>query len=488
MIFGSWICVSLGPTDRVTAGSAPGGRPAEEGDTASRSTRPLQSPPSFEAVYQEAVELLQRYVAAESPNPPGREAPAAQVLADFLSREGIPVTKLEPVPGRPNLVAKLPGTGAGKPLILLQHLDVAPRPSEKQRIPSGTLQDGAVWGAGVVDMKGLGVVQAMSIALLRRSGLPLAREVWLVAAADEEAGGRWGVGWLLANRRELFQRGGLVLTEGGVNLVEPDGEPVFVGLEVRQKVPLWVELKVHGPASHGALHLRDTAGVRLVKALHRVLTWRRKPRLLPEVEEFFHRLADYQEPRWQEVFREIDRHLADPHFEVDRLGPFFAALVQDTVNLTTLHSSDGANVVPAEATALLDCRLLWDRKAEDFLQELERVIDDPAVEIRPVLRGEPSSSRLPGEVTEAVSRALLELGITASVGPAVQAGFTDARFFRRMGIPAVGFNPFPLTEVDGLSHTDGEHLPLEAFRFGLEWYVRTVAHLAGVDPGALSSF
>lgn len=470
--------------DFGAAAPSPPTRRLEEGDSSGGTTASSRRN-GFEAVYREALSLLQAYLAAESPNPPGKEAAAAEVLEDFLTREGIAVTKLEAVPGRPNLVAKVAGSGAGKPLILLQHLDVAPPTPGRSAVTPGSVRDGAVWGAGAVDMKGLGTAQAVALALLRRSGLSLARDVWLVAAADEEAGGRWGVEWLVVNRRELFRGAGLVLAEGGVNLVGPEGTPVFVGLEVRQKVPLWLELKVHGPASHGALQLRDAAGARLVRALHRVLTWRRRPRLLPEVEEFFHRLAEYQEPRWREVFREIEVHLEDPHFDVDTLGPYFGALVQDTVNLTTLRSSDGPNVVPAEATAVLDCRLLWDRRPDDFLGELEAVIDDPAVEIRPVLRGEAAASKLPREAADAVLRALLELGAEAAVGPAVQPGFTDARFFRRMGIPAVGFNPFPLGDVDGLSHADGEHLPLDAFRFGLEWYVRTVAHLAGVDPEVL---
>ena len=439
-------------------------------------------PPVPDAAFtKEGLEVLAGYLRIDTSNPPGKELSAALYLGEILEREQIPFEILEPVPGRASLVARLEGSDARPPLILLQHLDAVPPVEGEDDAFSGEVRDGAIWGRGAQDMKGLGVVHLMSFLRLKRSGLPLARDVILVASADEEAGSRLGMGWLIDNYFDRFSDTGLVLTEGGSNL-QAFGGLAYVGLEVAQKAPLWLRLSVKGAGGHAALASADSPVDRLIRALGRIQDYSPPLRVESSVERYFRRIARFQPEDLSPVFQDIRSAVQDPEFDPSRLGPYFQALLQNTLNSTVLRAGGSVNSVPVVAWAELDCRLLPGVDPGDFVKDLAEVIQDPAVEIEPLLEVHPSRSPEKVELVRAVAEALEELGFDAEVGPSVSPGFTDSRFFRERGIPAYGFSPFRQVGEYGRGiHGRNERLSVGDFRFGLDFFYRVLGRLVHSD-------
>jgi acetylornithine deacetylase/succinyl-diaminopimelate desuccinylase-like protein len=441
--------------------------------------------PDFDELAAEGIQILADYIRIDTSNPPGNEIEGARFLGEILGREGIPYEILESAPGRANLIARLPGKGSGKPLILLQHIDVVPPEDHLWSVGpfAGEIRDGAVWGRGALDMKGLGVVHLMTLLALKRGGIPPDRDLILLATADEEAGSRLGMGWLADNHFDRFRDAGLVLGEGGANLVI-DGRLVYVGIEITQKVPVWIRLSVRGVPGHGSLLRIDSAPVRLVRALNRVLGYQAPLRVEDAVASFFGRIARFQPQPAQRVFGDVRAALADPAFRPAQLGGYYAALLQNTVNLTVLQAGHVINAVPSSALAELDCRLLPGQNVEEFLADLTRVIDDPAIQMDRLLEFEPGESPSDSELFDAVGRAAEVWGLGAEVGPSVLPGFTDSHFFRVRGIPAYGFSPFRTAgeEARGI-HGRDERISVDDFRFGLEFFYRVVADLVRTQPG-----
>ena len=184
----------------------------------------------------QAVEWLQDYVRLDTINPPGNEIAGARFLAAIFEAEGIPYEMAESAPGRGNIWARLDG-GPEPGLILLHHIDVVPAdPNYWSTDPlSGEIRDGLLYGRGALDTKSSGIAHLAAFIALHRSGVALSRDVIFMATADEEAGGFFGVGWLVENRPELFDGVGYVINEGGRGA--DTGGQVQFSVEVTQKVP-----------------------------------------------------------------------------------------------------------------------------------------------------------------------------------------------------------------------------------------------------------
>ena len=172
-------------------------------------------PAHAQSIEDEAVTWLQEFIQVDTINPPGNETRAVEFIANILEAEGIPFSTAESAPGRGNIWARLEG-GDEPGLILLQHTDVVPAdPNYWSSDPlSGEIRDGYLWGRGTLDMKGTGISQLATFVSLHRAGVPLNRDVTLIATADEEAGGLYGAGWLVEHHPEIFEGVGLLLNEG----------------------------------------------------------------------------------------------------------------------------------------------------------------------------------------------------------------------------------------------------------------------------------
>ncbi|MCA1600532.1 MAG: M20/M25/M40 family metallo-hydrolase, partial [Acidobacteria bacterium] len=225
-----------------------------------------------------------------------------------------------------------------------------------------------------------GLLQLMTMIILARERAPLSRDVIFLATADEEVKDEGSI-WMIANKADLFKNAEYLLTEGGDNLLA-EGKVKFVGIDVAEKAPLWLQLKATGQPGHGSRPIADSAPNRLVRAMARVLAYEPPIKLLPAVEKFFKDVAPLQPEPMRSKFANIRESLKDSDFARDLAGQReYGYLLRNTISLTMMSGGKQTNVVPNEATCDLDVRLLPGEKPEEFLAALKRVIDDPRIQI-----------------------------------------------------------------------------------------------------------
>jgi acetylornithine deacetylase/succinyl-diaminopimelate desuccinylase-like protein len=430
----------------------------------------LTLPSHAQSIDDEALNWLQQFLRVDTINPPGNEIRAVEFIGNILKAEGIPYHSAESAPGRGNIWARLKG-GDKPALILLQHTDVVPAdPHYWTTDPlSGELRDGFVWGRGALDMKGTGISQLATFISLKRAGLKLNRDVLLVATADEEAGGLYGAGWLVENHPEIFAGAGLLLNEGG-NGTQSARELVF-NVEVTQKVPVWLRLTAVDTPGHGSVPNATSSVTRIVEALNRLRENPFPPRLVPEVEALFHSLAPSETAQWQASYSNIASAVKQPGFTDELLAhsTFMHALIRDTCTATRLQASNKINVVPPQAWAELDCRILPDRPSDIFVAEVREMLAGTGVEIEVLMAFTPAISTTDTVLFRAIEQVTAQLYPGSRVVPAVATGFTDSHFTRDLGIASYGFDPIVIPESEfSRIHGNDERVNVEAFKRGVK--------------------
>lgn len=432
-----------------------------------------------------AVPNLVRYINIDTVNPPGNESRGVVFLGNLLSAAGISYESAESAPGRGNLWARLPGladaSGRKRPsLVLLHHIDVVPANAAHWQVDplSGHILNGYIYGRGAIDTKGLGMVQLQAFLALAASGLSLNRDVWYVATADEEAGGLLGAGWMVENHPEVFADVGYLLNEGGSGRSYKQGVAVMV--EVTQKVPLWLRLTSTGRPGHGSAPQVATSVTRLVRGLELIRDTNFPVNVVPPVAAMFEGLAPYQGESLESQYANITQAARDPEFLLSlRLkNPGAHALLRNTCSITRLQGSSKINVVPAEASAELDCRLLPDQNPDEFLGQLRQIINDDAISIEKIMGFTPASSRTDTPLFEAIEK-VVEERHDARVVPTVAGGFTDSHFFRDMGITSYGYSPFIFggLEATGI-HGNDERISVRNVEQGVETFYRLLLDFA----------
>ena len=431
------------------------------------------------ALQDEAVRYLQEYLRLDTQNPPGNEILGARFFAEIFEREGIPYEIAESAPGRGNVWARLKG-GDQPALVLLHHMDVVPAdPNYWTDTPlSGALKDGYVYGRGALDTKTGGILHLAAFLAMHRSGVPLKRDVVFMATADEEAGGAYGAGWLVENRPEIFRNVGFLLNEGGGG--SQVGDKYSFGIEVTQKVPFWFHLKTVGEPGHGSRPRASSSVTELVDALARLRAHEFEARIVPAVDVHFKGMAPQSPEPWRTRFQDLAAAIREPGVlrELQDFEPGLHSLTRNTCSLTRLHGSDKINVVPPEAWAELDCRLLPDQDPEVFIGELKEVLG-PEVELETLMGFPPAESPTDTELFEIVKDVTLEAFPGATFVPQVVGGFTDSHFFRDLGIVSYGYEATatPLADAKGV-HGNDERVTEENVRRGVALTLEIVRRFA----------
>ena len=419
-----------------------------------------------ETIETEAVEWLKAYLQIETVNPPGNESRAVDYIANIFEQEGIEFNSAESAPGRGNIWARIEG-GDKPALVLLHHSDVVPANEKYWDFDpfSGEIKDGYILGRGALDMKGTGISHLANFINLHRQGKKLNRDVIFIGAADEESGGNFGVGWLVKNHPEIFEGAGLLLNEGGSGYKSNDS--IVFSVEITQKVPVWLRLTAIDTPGHGSSPRSTSSVSRVVKALNIIWNNPFPPRIIPEVEKvFIERSGGLDEP-YSSEYRNIKESIKDPIF-MKRLQSFSAsahALTRDTCSLTRMMGSSKINVVPPEAWAEVDCRMLPDRTTEEFISDFKALIKDTGVEVELIMSAVPAISHTDSELFLAIEDFSKNNYPGSRVAPSVSTGFTDSRFTRGLGIQSYGFNPLISTGDEYSSiHGNNERINEKAFR------------------------
>ena len=422
----------------------------------------------LEALGEEALEYLQQYLRINTINPPGNESRGVEFFARIFDAEGIAYESAESAPGRGNIWATLEG-GDQPALVLIHHIDVVPADDRywDDDPLSGKVEGDHVYGRGALDTKTGGILHLQTFLALHRAGIRLNRDVMFMATADEEAGGFFGAGWLVENRPEIFENVGFLLNEGGGGSLM-DGQTSF-GVEVTQKVPWWFRLTATGEPGHGSRPLPSYSVSKLVAALERVRLHDMGFRIVPAVDTYFKGIAANAEAPWNSAFADMSATVRNPEL-MARLhdeNPGLHALTRNTCSITILEGSGKINVVPPQAAAELDCRLLPDQDPDAFLAELRSVIDDEDVEIETLMGFTPAVSTTDTDLYRSIEAVLDGEFPDAPIVPSVVGGFTDSHFFRDLGITSYGFFPTvtPAEDSRGV-HGNNERVTVENVKRG----------------------
>jgi acetylornithine deacetylase/succinyl-diaminopimelate desuccinylase-like protein len=444
-----------------------------------------------------AEDWMQQYLRVDTTNPPGNEMRGVEFFRKILDDEGIENRVFEIAPGRGDLWARVPANsdknphlsqrqgevGHPRPIILLNHIDVVTSDASHWKVPpfSGELRDGYIWGRGAQDMKDEGLAQLVVMVMLKREKVPLDRDVIFLAVADEEAEGQ-GTDWFTKNQRDLLGNAEFLINEGGENLLE-NGKVKYVGVDVGEKTSYWLHVVAHGRPGHGSRPNPDSAPNRLVHALNKILAYKTPLRVLPVVDEFLRDMAPYEPPERALYYRNVKKAIEDKRFqqEVDR-DESLNFLLRDTISLTMLGGSGQTNVIPPEAWANLDLRILPGGDPKAVVEALRRVVNDPDVTIEPI---EPefkvaNYSGTDNALFAAIREASAKYFPGAPVVPHITSGYTENQRYRPLGIVAYGFNPYTATEEEGnTEHGNDERIRVEEVRRGPRVLFDVVVKVAG---------
>ncbi|MBI2372752.1 MAG: M20/M25/M40 family metallo-hydrolase [Deltaproteobacteria bacterium] len=423
---------------------------------------------------EEAITFFREYLQTDTSNPPGNEALGARLLASKLAAEGIEA-ELVPLEGtrgrdRASLVARLEGDGSrGGPLCLLSHIDVVPAiASEWTHGPfSGHLdEEGTVWGRGALDMKGMGAIELMTLVWLKRLGVPLGRDVILLAVADEEDQNRGMIElvehhWGRLGCEYLLNEGGLAIRD-----LLFEGQTIFP-ISVAEKGVLWLDLDVRGVGGHGSTPRPEHGPRRFLDVLRRLDRRDPKPRIHSSLFALLDRVGLHRgfPESWVLGSPFLVRHLL--------LGtlldnPATRAAITDTVAVTGLDSGGNAhNVVPSQVRARLDCRLLPGTRRGELIEQLSELAgSDAKLSVR--FAADALESPTDDPVFDVLVRHAESDRASWVAGPALSPGFTDSLYARQRGAKAYGFVPFEITmELGATYHAANERLSAKELARGL---------------------
>jgi carboxypeptidase PM20D1 len=376
------------------------------------------------------------------------------------------------------------GMDDARPVVLMAHLDVVPVEGSWQHDAfGGEVIDGQIWGRGTLDDKGClaGICEAVETLLER--GVTPAQDVWLSFGCDEEVSGT-SAG---AAVEELVRRGvrpWLVVDEGGAVAHEafPGVKRPVAAIGVAEKGTTSVELRVEGRGGHASTPERNGPTAKLARAIVAIDRSPMPPRLPQTTVDLMRTLAPHLPLPVRPVIRRVDRIRPLLARALVAAGPEAAAMARTTFAITTLEGSPALNVIASSATAGVNIRVMPGDTVDDVLAHLRKVVGEPDVEIRVLERGEASPVSRLGPAFDLVAKVVREQFPDAVVAPYVQAGATDSRHFTSICEHVYRFAPFRMEAAQRRAvHSYDEHLGVEAFLAGIEWYRRLLEELPGGD-------
>lgn len=413
-----------------------------------------------------AVELLCGLLRIDTVNPPGDEGPAQELIADLLSGAGFRCELLSAEAGRPNLVARLRGEADGPRLCLIGHVDtVTADPADWSFDPwVGDIADGEVRGRGAQDMKGQVAAEVAAAVALGRSGWrPERGELLVVTLADEETGGELGAQWLCATHPERL-RPDYVVNEGGGTAFEAGGAR-FYPLCVGEKGIIRFKVRTRGRAGHASVPaLGDNALLKLAPLISRLAG---QPPLEPTPEG----IAFLEAVTGVELdgagARELEEALAWLRESEPALATYLAEpMLRVTMTPTRVAASPKANIIPAHAEVLVDCRVppeLGEEHVRERVAELLAGGDVPEHEVEFTERDVGNRSPASGPLADAIAAWVARTDPGARVVPSAMPAFSDSNSFRRAfpGAAVYGFCPqraMTLAEAEPLAHGADERI------------------------------
>ena len=444
--------------------------------------------PDWDATARETLGHLQRMIRMNTVNPPGNELAVAKYLDSTLKAAGIETHLFEPATRRAAFVARLRGDGSRRPVIIMGHMDVVGVERAKWSVDpfAAEIKDGYLYGRGAIDDKGMLAANLQTMLLLKRhvvdAGGKLSRDVIFVANSDEEESGEFGMGWLVANHREMIDAE-FALNEGGRTRIVR-GKPLYVAVQNTEKVPHSVTVTARGPGGHASVPLKGNAIARLGRALAAIGAHQEPVQVNATTRAFFGQLSTV----WPDAIeRRAMADVASRDFARVARGahvlgstPVFDAVLRTGISATLVNGGIRSNVIPTEATATLNIRTLPGQSIDGVVRRLERVVNDSLVEIKITTRGSDApASDFNSPMFAAIRDAASALDPSLTTVPYLSTGATDSARLRAWGMQAFGLLPFPMNQDDEeRMHGNDERIPLASLEFGTKLIYGAVARVA----------
>ena len=445
-----------------------------------------QGLPDASKLHVDATQWLANLIRVDTTNPPGNEQAAAHYIAGILEKEGITPELLDVAPGRSAVVARLRSSAVPDParaLLLVGHLDVVGVDRAKWTVDpfAGVIKDGYLYGRGVIDDKGMVVANLATLIALKRSGERLNRDVIFLATADKETGGAGSIKTLIAKYWDKFAAG-YALNEGG-NVVVKDGMVQYVAIQVNEKLAYNVKVIARGTTGHAAIPRKDNAVVHLAAAIAKIGEYSAPARPTAIVRRYFEKIASVQDAFTAKWVRALDTPDRAEHAAkvLSDINPPWNAILRDTITPTTLEAGARANVIPAEAQASLNIRLLPGDSIDSVVADLKKLVNDPQIQFEVTQEGTIAAppSAVDNDFYQTIERVSAAEFPGALIVPSLSAWATDSAQLRLHSVQCYGLMPFPLTEQDvGRMHGDDERIPLDALDRGVLYLYRIVAQFS----------
>ncbi|MFI5236059.1 MAG: M20/M25/M40 family metallo-hydrolase, partial [Gemmatimonadales bacterium] len=427
-------------------------------------------------------DVLSQLISINTTHDDGNTTWAAESLAARFRAAGFPAADVQvigPSAKNRNLVVRLRGTGAARPILLLAHLDVVQALRSDWSMDPFTLteKDGFFYGRGVLDVKGGGAMLVSALLRMKREGYVPTRDVILALTAGEEAGPDYvGIDWLLKNHRDLIDAEYCINVDaGGGELVQ--GKRRSFDVQASEKVYETFSFTVRNKGGHSSRPTTDNAIYHLAQALTRLAGHRFPARLNFVTRAYFQgEAALTTDPALAADMRAVSGTVTDPA-AVERLSrdPIYNALLRTTCVATRLQGGHADNALPQLAQATVNCRLLPDDDPDQVKATLTQVVNDTAVAIAVTDSAKPSPpTQLSPELARALDRVVRGLWGAVPIVPDMETGATDGLYLRLAGIPTFGVSGQFIELGDDRSHGRDERVPVGAYYEGLEFTYQLV--------------
>lgn len=438
------------------------------------------------AIAKEAHGWLTDLIKINTTNPPGNEQIAAMYIAAILQKEGIKAEILDLAPSRSAVVARLRSAAMANPssaLLLVAHMDVVGVEKSKWTVDpfAAVEKDGYLYGRGAIDDKGMLAANLAAFIALKRANPRLNRDVIFLATADEEQFGDASIKILIAKYWDKFAAG-FALNEGG-QVVQKNGKVQYVAVQASEKVPVNVAVIARGKSGHASMPTKDNAVVHLAAAVAKIGGYSAPVHFTTIVRRYFEQLAAIEDDETGKWMRSLDASDRGEHAQrvISDMNPLWNAMLRDTIAPTVLAAGVRVNVIPGEARANLNIRLLPGDTIDVLLGELTKLVNDPQIrfEIQPDAGLAAPPSSLENDFYATITRVAGREFSGAPALPFQSAGATDSAQLRLHNVQSYGLLPFPLTEEDfRRMHGDDERIPLASFTKGVDVLAKIVAEFA----------
>ncbi len=434
-----------------------------------------------------AFDIYKQLIETNTTESIGNMTTAANEIAERLRGAGFPasdVVVLGPDARHGNIVARIHGSGAHKPILFIAHLDVVEANRADWSLDPFKLteKDGFFYGRGTRDVKDGDAILTANFIRLKQEGYKPDRDLILALTSDEEGGDFNGISWLLQKHRDLIDAEYCINPDGG-DFQLKDGKPLLASIQTSEKIYADFELKVFNKGGHSSRPLPDNAIYRLADGLARLAHYQFPVELNETTRAFFESMSKLNQGSSAADLAGAAKNPPDSA-SVGRLSKsaYYNALLRTTCVATRLSAGHANNALPQDASAIVNCRILPGGTQEATEKTLVKILDDPQIKVSAVEPAHDSAaSPLRKDVVQATEKAVEETWPGVPVVPVMDTGASDGSFLRAAGIPTYGVSGVFVDMDDDRAHGRDERILESSFYQGVDFFYRYIKVLSSAN-------